>query len=132
MVTGISGESSYDGHNNPLLSYSNGGIDSPGEPTHMRYDRDVLYDDGDAATPDFGIQPGNDGDNTFKVFRYVGSPSRRIDWGKEYNSKYGYSVNENGESVTPRNKMYDFLSRARQHGYEFERTKDGKLKVVRK
>lgn len=132
MVTGVTGSLLGSEYGSPILTYSNGGIDVPGEETHMRYNLNNLYDDGDDETPDFDVMPGNIGDTQYKVFRYVGSPSRKIDWGREYNSKYGYAVDEKGNAVEPRDKMYGLLAKMQQYGYKFEKTSDGKLKVVRK
>lgn len=132
MVTGVTGSLLGSEYGSPILTYSNGGIDVPGEETHMRYNLNNLYDDGDDETPNFDVMPGNIGDTQYKVFRYVGSPSRKIDWGREYNSKYGYAVDEKGNAVEPRDKMYGLLAKMQQYGYKFEKTSDGKLKVVRK
>lgn len=132
MVTGVTKSPLGSEYGSPMLTYSNGGVDVPGEETHMRYNMNNLYDDGDDETPDFGLMPGNVGIGQYKVFRYVGSPSRKIDWGREYNSKYGYTVDEKGNAVEPRDKMYDLLAKMQQYGYKFEKTSDGKLRVVRK
>lgn len=132
MVTGVTKSPLGSEYGSPMLTYSNGGIDVPEEETHMRYNMNNLYDDGDDETPDFEVMPGNVGDTQYRVFRYVGSPSRKIDWGREYNSKYGYAVDEKGNAVEPRDKMYALLARMQQYGYKFEKTSDGKLRVVRK
>lgn len=132
MVTGVTKSPLGSEYGSPMLTYSNGGIDVPEEETHMRYNMNNLYDDGDDETPDFEVMPGNVGDTQYKVFRYVGSPSRKVDWGREYNSKYGYAVDEKGNAVEPRDKMYGLLARMQQYGYKFEKTSDGKLRVVRK
>lgn len=82
MVTGMADN----GH--PLITYSNGGIDVEGEPTHMRYNKDNLFaPDGHKASLD------NTGKHTISTYRYIGSPQMRQSWVDDY---YGLFVNGNG------------------------------------
>lgn len=73
VVTGIADN----GH--PLITYSNGGIDVEGEPTHMRYNKDNLFaPDGHKASLD------NTGKHTISTYRYIGSPQMRRTWLDDY------------------------------------------------
>lgn len=73
MVTGMADN----GH--PLITYSNGGIDVEGEPTHMRYNKDNLFaPDGHKASLD------NTGKHTISTYRYIGSPQMRQSWLDDY------------------------------------------------
>lgn len=105
MVTGIAD------NGNPLLSYSNGGIDSPGEPTKMRYDKDNLYLSTTGNPVGFGISPGNSGKDTYKVFRYVGSPTRFLDWADEYGQRYGAEFNADRKAISTSDSEANMLLR---------------------
>lgn len=119
MVTGIVGDSVQPYTLLPILTYSNGGIDR-GDNLSMRYNKNNLYNDDDESTPDFGVGSDNLGKNTYKVFRYVGSPSMLFNWMDEYRRLYSPI----GEARNPG-------SRQSIIGYKFETMPDGKLRVVR-
>lgn len=119
MVTGIEGSPNEPYALSPVLTYSNGGIDRDGN-LSMRYNKNNLYDDGDETTPDFGVEQDNQGKNTYKVFRYVGSPSVLANWMDEYRRLY-----------SPTGTVRNPDSRQSVKGYKFETMPDGKLRVVR-
>ena len=105
MITGIAG------NGNPLLSYSNGGIDSPGEPTKMRYDKDNLYLSTTGNPVGFGVSPDNRGKDTYKVFRYVGSPTKFLDWADEYGQRYGTEFNADRKAISTSDAEANILLR---------------------
>ena len=101
MVTGFTKEG------DPVLTYSNGGIDKDEEESHMRYQQDNLYDDGNDNTPDFGVQ--RNANNAYQIWRYIGSPEMRKRWAEDYKALYkaGGPLVQRGESgihIKPENK----------------------------
>lgn len=80
----------------PLLTYSNGGIDRDSNGNgvledserHMRYNKANLYDDEDSTTPDFAIARDANEDEAYDIFRYVGNPEQINTYFKEYKRMY--------------------------------------------
>ena len=91
LVTG------FDDNGDPLLTYSNGGIDRDlngngildASEKHMRYNQSNLYDDEDNTTPDFAVARDANEEEAYNIFRYVGNSDQINTYFKEYIQMYG-------------------------------------------